>query len=397
MKDRFHRRGEPWLALLLATSGVLPQGAHAGSLDYQLHGFAAQGFAWSEGNNVLGHSTTGSVAFNEFGLNGAVTLAPGLLLSAQGLVRDAGKTEDDSLRLDYAQIDYGFLRNAGFNAGIRAGRVKNPFGLYNDTRDVVFTRPGILLPQSIYLEGEGLRSLLFSSDGAQLYGGTSLGDHYTSLTVTHGLDRRFSDLQKRVLFGGSLPADIDLTDFYVARLQDESDGGVWRTAFSFIHGDLEVVPNPGVPLSGHLAANLFVLSGRYNGERVSITSEYSLIASRGEFSLSGPIDGKSDGGYVQGDYRLNPQWSLMARYDLSFSNRNDRDGRKFAAATGGDRYGQFTRDATVGIKWLPDQHWGVWSEYHLVDGTSTLSQLDNAGRTPDDHWSMFLLMGAYRF
>ncbi|HVT36933.1 MAG TPA: hypothetical protein VHE37_15190, partial [Nevskiaceae bacterium] len=306
--------------------------------------------------------------------------------------------ENDSLRLDYAQIDYGFLSGNGYNAGIRAGRVKNPFGLFNETRDVVFTRPGILLPESIYLDREGLRNLLFSSDGGQLYGGINIGDHYSSVVITHGLNRNFTDLQKRVLTGGlNLPADVELSDFYVGRVEDESNGGVWRNAFSFVHGDIDIMPNPGAPVSGHLGANFFVLSSRYNGERWSATGEYSLIYTRGNYSLTGPIDSKSDGGYLQADYRFNPQWSLMTRYEMSFSNRNDRDGRQYASATGGDRYSQFSRDATLGLKWLPDQHWGVWGEYHLIDGTSSVSPLDNVGRAPDDHWSMLLLMGAYRF
>ena len=52
--------------------------------------------------------------------------------------------------------------------GIRVGRLKNPFGFYNDTRDVAFTRPGILLPQSIYFDRT--RNLGLSGDSVQIYG-----------------------------------------------------------------------------------------------------------------------------------------------------------------------------------------------------------------------------------
>ena len=46
--------------------------------------------------------------------------------------------------------------------------MKNPLGFYNDTRDVPFTRPSILLPQSIYFDRT--RKLAIAADGVHLYG-----------------------------------------------------------------------------------------------------------------------------------------------------------------------------------------------------------------------------------
>lgn len=396
MNTKLHFLSQHYLAyLVIATLSSLPVSAFA--FNYQLHAFASQGLIFSQGNNELGNSTHGSVAFNEFGANGTAYLAPGLLFSAQGLLRDAGKTENDSLRLDYALLDYQFVNTSDLTLGGRIGRVKNPFGLFNETRDVVFTRPGILLP-STYLDGQGFRSLLFASNGIQFYGHDIYGDHDISLTVSAGLNTKLDDIQKRGLFGGqSPPADIEVRNFHLGRLQDEIDGGVWRFAFSYLHGNLVILPQPGVALNGSVNANLYVASLRYNGENFNLTSEYSLIATSGSSSMTGPLDSKGDGIYVQGDYLLTNEWSVMARYDLSFANRNDRNGRQYAAQTGGDRYSQFSHDATVGFKWLPDEHWGIWGEYHLIEGTSTVPVLDNIGRKLDDHWSAFLLMIGYRY
>ena len=54
--------------------------------------------------------------------------------------------------------------------------MKTPLGLYNDTRDVAFTRPSILLPQSIYFDRT--RKLALAADGVHLYGEyrSDLGD-----------------------------------------------------------------------------------------------------------------------------------------------------------------------------------------------------------------------------
>ena len=75
-----------------------------------------------------------------------------LQFSVQGLSRTAGEGSPGNIRLDYGFIDYTFSNQENSQFGIRLGRMKNPLGFYNDTRDVPFTRPSILLPQSIYFD-----------------------------------------------------------------------------------------------------------------------------------------------------------------------------------------------------------------------------------------------------
>lgn len=381
----------------LAFLALFMTGLAQAELDYQFHGFAAQSFIYSEGNNFFGNSTKGSFEFYEAGANVTLSPLPSLLFSAQAVVRDAGDSDNDGLRLDYAFADYQFLGHEDAGAGLRAGRVKNQLGFYNDTRDVVFTRPGILLPQSVYFEGQGLRGLLFATNGVQAYAGFNAGDHYLSATATWGPDFNASKEDERILGGGlPLPGHVRISNFYLGRLQDELDSGALKFALSYMHGDVALVPNPGVPLSSSIDVDYYVLSGRYNTENFSLTSEYRLTTTQGS-SFGAPLDNKSDGYYLQGDWRLTQPWSLMARYDATFSNRNDRNGREFAARTGGDRSSQYAHDLTLGAKWLYGAHWGVWGEYHFINGDATVPALDNVGRTLDSHWSIFLLMAAYRF
>ena len=87
----------------------------------------------------------------------------------------------------------------------------------------------------------------------------------------------------------------------------------------------------------------------------------------------------------------------MLRYDLTFSDRNDRDGREYAESTGNDRHDRFARDLTVGLKWLPDEHWGVWAEQHFIDGSATAPSLENQNRTIESDGALFLLMVGYHF
>lgn len=119
--------------------------------DLQIHGFASQAYIYTSDNDVFGNSDdNGSSGFTEIGINALLRPLPRLQFSAQGLSRRAGQGTSATPRLDFAVADYRLYSQDTNQFGIRVGRLKNPFGFYNDTRDVAFTRPSILLPQSIY-------------------------------------------------------------------------------------------------------------------------------------------------------------------------------------------------------------------------------------------------------
>lgn len=382
-------RGLALLGLLFA--------APTQALDYQVHGFAAQAYLLSEGNNYYGNSEDGSHDFYELGLNGSVNLGHGVLVAAQGVVRDAGLTDSGKPRLDYALIDWAALQTAQATGGLRLGRVKNAFGLYNDTRDVMFSRPGILLP-SVYFEGAGLRSLFFSSDGAQLYGNHVFGEHELGLEFSAALNRELSDREKRSLSGGmDLPVDVHVENLFFTRLSDEWSGGRLNLALSHVQAGLRVEPTAAFPLSADFDAKIYMVSARYNAERYSLSAEYQNTRSQGHSSLEGPINSASDGGYVQADYRYSPAWSGFLRYDATFSDLHDRDGSEAAAATGEPRHSRFAHAAVAGLSWTYGVHWGVRAELHRIYGTATAPALDNPDGADDAHWTLFAIMAGYRF
>lgn len=368
----------------------------ARAVEYQLHGFASQAYLISEGNNFYGDSTNGSHDYYEAGASGTVNLGYGLLASAQGLIRDAGLSDTGKPRLDFALIDWNVLQGAQTSGGIRLGRVKNSMGLYNDTRDVIFARPSILLPQSIYYDGIGLRGIFFSSDGGQAYLTHVTGQHELTLTVSAALDRDFTKKERLVLTaGGATPDEIRLKDLTFAQLADSWNGGRVKVGLSHVRAQLAVDPDPGFPIDATLRANLYGLSLQYNAERYSLTSEYFYTRSKTRSSVLGDTASSSDGGYVQAEYRLTPQWTALARYDATFRDADDRDGSQ--AATGVDRHSLFAHDFTVGGSWRPDAHWGVWAELHQINGTATAPALDNPGGANDPHWTLFTVMAGYRF
>jgi hypothetical protein len=389
-----------------ALLGVLS--APAGALDYQVHGYAAQGFVWSSDNRVFGNSTEGSVNYHEAGLNGSIAPLPKLIVAAQVAIRAAGVTDTDRPRLDYALADYRFIDGVDADLGVRLGKVKNPVGLFNETRDVIFTRPGILMP-SAYGDEQNQRNLIFAASGVQLYGDIVRGAHQLSLTATASDDRKVSTAEKRLLLnlkysdGSYIPFNLDILHSWNFQLMDTFDGGRWQLAYSHFYGrfHLDATYSPGLPIVGRFDASLDILSVRYNAERWSLTAEYEINPNKDYLTLGSLLlldtYNAGDNGYVQGDLRLTPHWNAMARLDGFFRNRNDRDGTRLAAThPGADPASQFARDLTVGLNWRSGEHWGVWGELHWFHGTATLQPVENPGPLVD-HWTLLMLMAAYRF
>ncbi len=221
-------------ASFLIAFGALSLQAWAYDLnkDWRIHGFLAQAAIYTDDNNYFGPSDDDiSTEFFEAGLalNGSL-FSDSLRFSTQLLARDAGANDDGSPSFDYTFLSYDIVNNAQWRTGLRLGRIPSQMGLYNATRDVPFTRPGILLPQSIY--GETVRNSRFAHDGLQWYG-----------TWNFDLDRIIWRLDYyRPLSDGSetddiflvpLPGDIDSEDSWMAQVIYEWDGGTGKIGLTY--------------------------------------------------------------------------------------------------------------------------------------------------------------------
>ncbi|MEJ1961229.1 MAG: hypothetical protein WDO56_06680 [Gammaproteobacteria bacterium] len=389
------------LALLAAVPAVLGACAPAFAVEYQVHGYAAQGFVYSSDNNIFGDSSSGSWDYYEAGLNGSVQVRPNLIFSAQAAIRDAGISDDGSLRLDYALADYRFVESVDSAAGMRVGKIKNPLGFYNETRDVVFSRPTILLP-TVYNDNQNQRSLVFSAPGAQLYGSHVWGRNDLSFTGTILADHDVRKTDERLLIDlGGLPFDLHIQDSWNAQIMDSLDGGRWQFALSHFFGTFTLrTPDP-IGVAGTFDVSVTVASARYNAEKFTVTAEYALNPNTNVVTVGGAPYLRqhlvADTGYVQGEYRINSSWGAVARVEATYRDRHDRDGSEFVAANpGADRKTRMARDFVVGANWRYGDHWGIWGEYHWIDGTEWLQALENP-QPRKSRWSLVMFMAGYKF
>jgi hypothetical protein len=166
-------------------------------LNLQVHGYATQGFMYSTNNNWdTTDSTDGSSAWTEAVVNVAAHPQPKLRIGMQARYYLLG-TYGNEITLDWAQADYKVNERFGF----RAGKVKTPVGLLNETQDIDPSYLWILLPQSIY--PLTARNSTLSHYGGVVYGNVPLGE-------------RFGKVEYRA-FGGQRVLDEDDAAFQPLR------------------------------------------------------------------------------------------------------------------------------------------------------------------------------------
>ena len=372
--------------------------------DWQAHGFASQGYTYTSGNNFFGSSQgTGSLDFREIGVNVLGHLQPNLLIAVQGLYRDAGASDNDAFRLDFANLDYQISLTSNSTVGVRLGRVKNPIGLYNDTRDVIWTRPGVTLPQSIYFDALALRNAMISSDGGLLFGRYALGDHALSAEFVVAEPRDNVGGAPEFLTGiPNAPGKMTGDPLYIGRVGYQWKEGRFKLLFTITNLDRDFKSSsPFVP-SGNVKALYPLASAQLNLEDWSFSAEYGQInLERSGFTPGGiPISNTSESFYVQSEYRFARSWSALLRFDAFFANIHDRSGTKTSQLTGLPRQRFFAKDLTFGLRWEFARNFLLAADYHRVYGTAWLSPQDNpdfANGVEDPNWDLFTLMVSFRF
>jgi hypothetical protein len=171
----------------------------------QLHGFATQGFLYSSNNNYLTmDSSRGSLQWTEGAISFTDPISDNLRIGAQMHMYQLGQFGGPVVRLDWASGDYKLNDQAGF----RAGKVKIPFGLYNDSQDVDALFLWVLLPQCHYPDDN--RDFDLALLGGEFYGSIGLGKRsgrlqYRGYMGENSLDAKGGYMEQLAEAGLTLP------------------------------------------------------------------------------------------------------------------------------------------------------------------------------------------------
>src|SRR5208337_2962833 len=271
--------------------------------EVEVHGFASQGFVYTNTNNWLTmNSSQGSAAFTDFGVNVSTSVTDKLRVGAQLYDRNLGQLGQYHPSLDWAVVDYRF--KSWF--GVRGGKVKTTLGLFNDTQDLDFLRVFALLPQSVY--PTDLRDATIAHLGGDIYGnvplkhrlGAQYGLYYSSYGgLQYGGDLRWNTPLKGLLIGVSRMNE-DITAKATAR----NPGGPGPAFF------------PEVDRSKADWTNQFY--GEYTVGKLRIDSEYRRFLHNEYYSALGAValTNVTDvrGWYVSGTYRIMKRFAVGSYY-----------------------------------------------------------------------------------
>jgi len=279
----------------------------------QFHGFGSWAYGQTDGNELRGiggeHGRWDN--FN-FALNLNARISDSIRANIQFFMDNSLDNKD--VHIDYAFVEYSLSDT--FN--VRAGRVKQPFGLYGETQKVGTIRPFFTLPQSIY----GNAGVVASGyDGIGIVGekyfkgGWGIDYHFYGGQVRAPFESvDFDSIAIEVIFGETNPDRFDNTVF-LEDLIIEDIFGAWVNL---------ITPKDGLSFGfcGYTGTSYSEITSIYPLERLnyySIHGEYltETLSIRGEFGHRDQDSQLADIYYLELGWMLNSHWQVAGRYDFS--------------------------------------------------------------------------------
>jgi hypothetical protein len=375
----------------------------------KIHGFVSAGAFVSTDNDYLGDSSNGSIELFEAGVNVTSEPADKLRAGVQLFARHVGDLVDSAPRIDWAFLEYR-LRPW---AGLRAGIVKMPFGLYNEYSDIDSARTPILMPQSVYSIRN--RDVLLSQTGFAAFGNVELGcgarfgelDYqawFGTLTIPRNaltlLGAELESVRTRYVTGAQA--------FWTPPVDGLRVGGTYLRAVI----DFHIVLDPAT-LEALIAAGLVpadydgkLLIQQHPAELIAGSIEYthgdwmfaaeymrSLKRQTSSLPMLLPTEhGDSERFYVLATRRLTPQLELGTYLSIAHADVGDRSGEGMQWT---QPFHAFQRDLTLTARYDVNEHW-LWKvEGHAIDGTADLPAELNPD--PKRRWALFLIKTTVTF
>lgn len=367
----------------------------------QTHGFISQSVVRTSDNNVAGNSDD-ELAWDlrEMGVNLSWRPTPDWLISGQALARWAGESDEGKLRLDYGFLDRTLYADGESQVGLRLGKIKNPYGFYNTTRDVAHTRPGVIMPQSIYQDQ--IRNFFLAAPGISIYGNSENQIGNLSWQISALRPVVDDPSLEYVFLGNDLPGHFEGKDSWLSQFMFDI-GGKWRIGMSLGEMNMAYLPAPlgDIEVAGSHHLPTWVLSLEHNTENWSLTAEYGQTKVDASAYRFFNQDVTTEAWYVQATRRMGNNWQGYLRYDVLYYDKDDRSGSAFAGSAlptllGLPAYSRFAKDWVFGVRRDLDRI-VLSGELHHVDGTAWLAQGDNPPAGSVRKWNMLLLQAAWRF
>ncbi len=376
----------------------------------KIHGFISQGYIDSSNKNsyIVRETEQGTFQFNEAGINFTTSLSDKLHLGIQFLARDLSHVGNDKLKVDWAVADHRFRDYLGF----RAGLLKFPHGLYNETRDIDMLRTFIFLPSSLY--AEFMRDLFANIKGVGIYGNImeQLSYQIIAGTIEIDIDDGFVDAISRLL--GYTASNLSLEGAYAINLKWEPlmiDG--LRIGCSYaVLDSLELTGSTmgntwrPIPIGTNIFQDFTDLSAttgsiEYIIGELTLAAEYNQYEFKFDFAIEGispalymtqlePISNATmESYYASASYRFFYWFEMGAYYSVIYQSKDEKedlfDGKR-------EKLG-YEKDYCLTFRFDVNASWVIKLEGHQIKGDMLSYQTEKDNR----HWYAYAIKFTYSF
>ena len=370
---------------------------------WQVHGFVAQGMINVNGSNFVNDEQNLSLKLTEVGINTSYQHSTNLRFTAQVVYLNGGNRYSKGARVDYALIDWTAYNDENWLVKVYLGRYKNNHWLYSSTRDVPHTRPSIILPQSLYFDG--FRDIAMGADGIAInlnYSAESLGDF--DFNFSYG-SSELSSKEVKVLLGEHALGSGKKKFTAQASLNWQPEYSQWRFGLSLLDSDFNYHQHHQQDFfsDGTFSFQQYSISALFEGEYWQFSSEaFQQNFSQDGFFFPGFHQRNiGQGAYAQFQYKYNDQLKFLSRLELSYADKDDRNGKKLERKTDGvvPRYFGYQHDITLGASFDFNDKLRLQIEYHKIKGTSRLTPITAPNKllNKNESWSLWALQLMYWF
>jgi len=368
----------------------------------KVHGFISQGVIDVNGSDFVNDDGKPSFELTEVGINASYTLSDNFRIAGQLAYLDGGNRYSKNARIDYLLLDWSLLSDEQWKVDLYLGRFKNYNWLYSSTRDIPFTRPTIILPQSIYFDG--FRDIAVGGDGASMIVSRS-HDEYGDFDFNLSLGvSKISDRQKDIILSEFATGDMEHDEDYQASLYWQPSFSQWRFGVALL--DSKFTYDRGASDNFYdalIVLQRYFFNATYEGEFWEFNSE--ILQER--FVLDGfyfpgfARDTFGQGGFVQARYKVTEGLKLLARAEKYFANKDDKSGSSLPKNPLGPipEYFGYQHDFTLGFSYDLSENLRLQVEHHWVRGTARLTPvvLPNLQTNNQEHWQMTAAQLMYWF
>jgi hypothetical protein len=380
------------MKIIIALTSVLGILGNAFAFDadqIKIHGFVSQGYLKSDSNNYnFAETEDGTFQFNEMGINFTSQLSDNLRMGIQLLSRDLGDYGNNDVSIDWAFGDYRF-RNW---LGLRAGKMKRAFGLYNRIRDIEAARTSIFLPPSLYTESG--RDVQSATTGIGIYGTLPWGFDYEIQYGTTAADKD-SAIVAMIAHGfGSKAENVDADENFIANIE-------WNTPLEGLKLGFTYSPdfswaqtmNTGIL---DFSYEQFVFSAEFLYHGLACAAEYKQAESEAVFNQDIKLYAMTaENYYLMMNYRFSEWFQLGSYYSVTYPDKNDRDGEGFIKQ-GRPAARAWMKDFAMTARFDMSDNWIFKLEGHIMDGLS-----EEFVQTPDNEasedWFLFAAKVTFSF